>query len=151
MTFETKSDAVKALERDKQVLGKRYIEVFASSAEQAEQARVSRRPEKEKKGGLVAVDGAGGGGDEEAADAVVLMYGLAYSATACDVEAFFSGFDIVGGSVVLDVDAGGKATGSGKIEFQTHREAVRAVHERNRKFIGKRFVTLHLAQRSNKK
>merc|ERR1712130_858235 len=87
--------------------------------------------------------GGGGGSGKESNETLVMMYGLPYTVTVDEIEEFFNGYSFVPGSVEIDVDASGKAMGTGQINFTKPKEAQRAISERNRKFIGKRYVNLH--------
>ncbi len=113
--------------------------------------------------------GGGGGRGEKSdgGDTHVMMYGLPYTVTVVDIEEFFEGFNFVPGSVEIDTDSSGRALGTGSINFRKvsvlwfrlrfskfcffffflfffqAKDATRAIAERNRKFIGKRYVNLH--------
>lgn len=128
------------------MLGKRYIEVFASSTTQAESAREHRRTDGVK-GHDKVVKGAGAAAaavaEHDPNETAVIIYGMPYSVQTADVEEFFAGYAYVPGSVQLDVDGSGKPQGTGRIVFRSNADAVRALHERNRKYMGRRFVQLH--------
>lgn len=204
VVFNSVADARTGLSRDKQVLGKRYIEVFASTLQQAESAREHKRSEgggkahhaapngstgnnnnnsnnnnnnnnsnnntgggsdganinnnnkNEKDGsgsrgksapsggaGSTGVAGGAAAGEIVVNDCVVMMYGLPYTVTMDEIEDFFQGYNFVPGSVEIDVDSAGRAIGTGQITFRKAKDAQRAIAERNRKFIGKRYVNLH--------
>lgn len=176
VTFANAADAAKGLQHDKQMLGKRYIEVFQSTAAQLEAAKEHRktdsggsevpstgsRKEGGKKGNKGASDATSDGGsnnnnnngyhsgESSAAnekDTVVMMYGLPYSVSVTEIEQFFAGYNFVPGSVIIDSGAAGKGVGTGQISFEKHIDALKALHDRNRKFIGKRYVSLHFPNR----
>ncbi len=150
VVFASIADAAKALSNDMQVLGKRYIEVFAVTLAQVDAARDNRKAgagaahsHRER----AAKEAAAPSGNNGEAETVVMMYGLPYSATVAEVEGFFAGYGFVPGSVRLDSDASGKGVGTGQLTFVSAQEAVRAMHERHRKFIGKRYVSVHFPGR----
>jgi hypothetical protein len=162
VTFNSNGDTAKALALDKQMIGKRYVEVFPSTQAQVDAARESRRVEKLEKNGIV-IDSTQQQQrhqqqnhqqqqqqhhvDNDPNETTVMMYGMPFAATQHNVEEFFAGYSFIAGSVRLDTDATGKGTGTGCISFTTNYEAIRAMHERNRKYIGKRFVNLHFPNR----
>ena len=155
--FSTVEDAVSGLGFHKKMLGKRYIEVFASTVAAQDMAREASRD-------VVREQSAGGGGGGTGGSAgekksgfkgdvnqtLVMMYGLPYTVTVDEIEEFFEGFSFIPGSVEIDTDDAGRAVGTGQIDFSKPKEAQRAIADRNRKFIGKRYVNLHMDARKKK-
>ena len=164
VTLSSVSEAVHGLKLHKHVLGKRYIEVFASSPAQAQAAH-----QQKKLDGPAGGNGGNGGSNSNSnngnsnsnnsnnnngtgngkkergneGETMVMIYGLPYTVTVDEIEEFFSGFNFIPGSVEIDTDASGKALGTGQVNFYKAKDATRAIAERNRKFIGKRYVNLH--------
>ncbi len=149
VTFASVGEAVKALAMHKQVLGKRYIEVFASTVAQAETAQqhAVKKDSANPSPAMTPSPGIPGGAQpaakREAGDLCVMMYGLPYTVTVDEVEQFFEGYNIVLGSVEIDTDSAGRAIGTGQVTFHKAKDAARALAELNKQFIGKRYVNLH--------
>ena len=72
----------------------------------------------------------------------VKMRGLPFRALPQDVYSFFAGFALVPDTLQLGSDALGRPSGEGWLTFATPEEAERAARERNRAFIGSRFIEL---------
>jgi heterogeneous nuclear ribonucleoprotein F/H len=172
VTFATVGEAVKGLAMHKQMLGKRYIEVFASTAAQAEAAQLqgsrkdssgnsprgtppvatpspavgggtsSAGPRREKESERGNSNNSNGNGTG-GGETFVMMFGLPYTVTVYEIEEFFEGYNLVPGSVEIDTDASGRAIGTGQVNFYKAKDATRAVAELNKQFIGTRYVNLH--------
>lgn len=85
-----------------------------------------------------------GGMGDNGGDATVRLRGLPYQATAGDVLAFFTGYDVIRQSVTLGGGHDGRPSGEAWVQFSSPDEASRAVRERNRAHIGSRYVELFL-------
>jgi len=142
--FKTVEEAVKGLALHKQMLGKRYIEVFASTPAAQEAAKEAHHHQPLKRDDNLTAPPKDKNQKELMNEStMVMMYGLPYTVTVDEIEEFFQGYAFVPGSVEIDVDNSGKALGTGQVDFSKASEAKRAIQERNRKFIGKRYVNLH--------
>ncbi|CAA7057001.1 unnamed protein product [Microthlaspi erraticum] len=138
-----------ALQRDRQNMGRRYVEVFrcykqdyynAVAAEEGAYenneivspppARAKRYSEKEK---LEYTE-------------VLKMRGLPYSVNKAQIIEFFSGYKVIQGRVHVVCRADGKATGEAYVEFETAEEARRAM-AKDKMSIGSRYVELFPSRR----
>lgn len=73
------------------------------------------------------------------------MVGLPYRATTADVLEFFSGFPVLERSIEFGRDERGRPSGEGWVCFTTLEAADAAVSQRNKAFMGDRYVNLYLA------
>lgn len=74
----------------------------------------------------------------------VKIRGLPFRATPLDIFHFFEGYDAVVESLQLGVDALGRPSGEAWLTFTSSEEALRAVRERNRHYLGNRYLELSL-------
>ena len=65
--------------------------------------------------------------------------GLPYSATAADIAAFFSNYQVKEEDVIIDMSRG-KPTGYALAFVKTEEDAQNAIKELNGKYIGNRYV-----------
>jgi len=74
----------------------------------------------------------------------VRMFGMDFHSTFDDVYDFFGGYNAIPGSVILgeSQDQPGRKDGKGMIWLKSEEDAEKAVAEKNREYIGKRFVLL---------
>jgi hypothetical protein len=72
----------------------------------------------------------------------IKMRGLPFRASQQDVYNFFDGFAVMPETLHIGSDAMGRPSGEGWLAFATPEEAERAARERNRQFIGSRFIEL---------
>lgn len=117
---EHEDDVSKALEKHRQYLGPRYVEVYEVTNSDAEAILKN------------AVDG-------ESSDCVVRLRGLPYSSSEADIVQFFSGLDIVQNGITIVADHQGRNSGQAYVEFasqQAFEEALR----KDRELIGNRYI-----------
>ncbi|KAI8462311.1 MAG: hypothetical protein J3K34DRAFT_501516 [Monoraphidium minutum] len=74
----------------------------------------------------------------------VKIRGLPFRATPLDIFSFFEGYDHIAESLQLGVDALGRPSGEAWLTFGGSDEALRAVRERNRHYLGNRYLELSL-------
>ncbi|CAN8277732.1 unnamed protein product [Cochlearia groenlandica] len=148
-----------ALQRDRQNMGRRYVEVFRCSKQDyynavaAEEeayesevlynhspppagpgpskAKPKRFSDKEKKQQQL----------EEYTE-VLKMRGLPYSVNKAQIVEFFSGYKVIEERVHVACRPDGKATGEAYVEFETVEEARRAAMAKDKMSIGSRYVEL---------
>lgn len=130
LEVESQGDVDAALARDKDKMGKRYIEVFEATAAEME-ADVNRRP--------------GGGGDSYNGpsgvneDAVVKLRGLPFSASKLDIADFFAGLEVEANGILVMTDYEGRPKGEAFVQFTTVAGAERAL-EKNKQNMGHRYI-----------
>jgi len=74
----------------------------------------------------------------------VKVRGLPFRATPVDILSFFEGYGSIADSLQLGVDALGRPSGEAWLTFGSGEEALRAVRERNRHYLGNRYLELSL-------
>jgi len=123
---ESQEDINAALAKDREKMGKRYIEVFEATREE-----MDRDLEPKARGGM------GGGGSED--DGVVKLRGLPFGAGKNDVIEFFSGMQIEDNGVLMLFDYQGRPKGECFVQFTTTEGAVKAL-EKNKASMGHRYI-----------
>lgn len=117
---EHEDDVGKALEKHRQYLGPRYVEVFEVTNADAEAILKN------------AVDAA-------SSDYVVRLRGLPFSSSEADISRFFSGLDIVQNGITIVADHQGRNSGQAFVEF-TSQEAFEEALSKDRELIGNRYI-----------
>ena len=74
----------------------------------------------------------------------VKIRGLPFRATPLEILTVFDGYDYLVDSLQLGIDALGRPSGEAWLSFATPAEALRAVRERNRQYLGARYLELSL-------
>eukprot|EP00898_Chlorokybus_atmophyticus_P005946 jgi/Chlat1/6352/Chrsp44S05910 len=149
--FANEQDVASAVERNRQMMGRRYVEVFRSShgdmQHAAKRGGYSPRP-----GAAVSTSSSTAAGyvaaghPDPAYEGVVRMRGLPYSATLADVYNFFSGLEIVPDGIYLLTTPDGRFSGEAYVEFSSEDHAHASV-SRHMQRIGSRYIEVF---RSNK-
>ncbi|KAM6931349.1 G-rich sequence factor 1 [Xenentodon cancila] len=121
--MENEEDVSKALEKHRQYLGPRYIEVSEVTNSNAEAIlkKVAQRP--------------GDGG-------VVRLRGLPFSCTEDEIVHFFSGLDVLQNGVTIVRDALGRSSGEAFVQFSSQEEADQAL-QKDRALIGHRYIEVY--------
>uniref|UniRef100_A0A3Q0R5Z6 G-rich RNA sequence binding factor 1 n=1 Tax=Amphilophus citrinellus TaxID=61819 RepID=A0A3Q0R5Z6_AMPCI len=118
--MEHEEDVSKALEKHRQYLGPRFIEVYEVTNGDAEAIlRKATQP--------------------PAADGVVLLRGLPFTCTEVDIVHFFSGLEIMENGITMVTDSRGRKSGEAFVQF-TSQEAADEALQRDREIIGNRYV-----------
>ncbi|XP_015260446.1 PREDICTED: G-rich sequence factor 1-like [Cyprinodon variegatus] len=118
--MEHEEDVTKALEKHRQYLGPRYVEVYEVTNGDAE----------------VILKKAGEAGAE---DGVVLLRGLPYSCTEDDIAHFFSGLNIAENGITILSNNRGRNSGQAYVQFSSQEEASKAL-QKDRELIGHRYI-----------
>ncbi|XP_071403356.1 G-rich sequence factor 1 [Centroberyx affinis] len=122
--MEHEEDVSKALEKHRQYLGPRYVEVYEvtnSDAEAMLNAESVQAP---------------------ASDGVVRLRGLPFSCTEDDIKRFFSGLEIMEDGVTIVLDHRGRNSGEAYVQFSSQEVADEAL-QRDRENIGNRYVEVY--------
>ncbi|KAL2634576.1 hypothetical protein R1flu_006055 [Riccia fluitans] len=137
--------ANKALERNRQHIGSRYIEVFKGHPADMQGAlrMVGRGSGTVNGGGNLLTTGIPGmsGNPDMRYTGVVRMRGMPYSCTSADITAFFKGMQVVPDGIFLCTHADGRPTGEAFVEFLNEETAARAM-QLHREPMGSRYVEL---------
>ncbi|XP_055834092.1 uncharacterized protein LOC129902741 [Solanum dulcamara] len=129
--FANADDSRAAMAKDRMTIGNRYIELFASSSEELEEA-VSRGRVLEKP-----VDGR----DPNEVTSVLRMRGLPFSAGKDDIMDFFKDFVLTEDAIHVTFLSDGRPTGEAFVEFVSTDDA-KAALAKDRMTLGSRYVEL---------
>ncbi|KAL6763408.1 hypothetical protein V8C86DRAFT_3012807 [Haematococcus lacustris] len=125
--FETRDEAVRALSKNGQFIGERYVRLLhVTKNEMEEQSRL----------GTLAIPGA--------AAKLRTVRGLPYRSSPADILAFFQGYQYLPDSLQIGLDTIGRPSGEAWLSFSSPQEAMRSVKELNRQFMGNRYLELSL-------
>ncbi|KAJ8398116.1 hypothetical protein AAFF_G00431930 [Aldrovandia affinis] len=126
--LEHEEDVPKALERHRQYLGPRYVEVYEVTNSEAETLL--------KKSALLPPP-----------DGVVKLRGLPYSCTEKDVIQFFPDLEIIAGGVTLVRNHRGRSSGNAYVEFVSQEMADKALLK-DREVMGNRYIEVFSSRKS---
>lgn len=140
-----------ALQRNRQNMGQRYIEVFRSkkqeyySAVAAEVTEISKPTPRESAPSLPPPKAFS---DKEHLEhtGVLKLRGLPFSASKRDIKEFFKGFGLTDESIHFIIHTDGRATGEAYVEFSDSVQSKEAMC-RDKKMLGSRYVELFPASR----
>lgn len=124
--LKSESDLETALKKDRNMIGRRYIEVFRSSIEDVEHALDD-----------VSSKGHGDGGYK----GVVRMRGLPWSANEGDIRNFFDGIAIEKDGIHVTLNRDGRPSGEAYVVFETE-EAAKEALKRDKDKIGERWIDI---------
>ncbi|KAM9743946.1 LOW QUALITY PROTEIN: G-rich sequence factor 1 [Menidia menidia] len=125
--MEHEDDVNKALEKHRQYLGPRYVEVFEVTDGDAESILQKSSP-------------------PPPPDGVVLLRGLPFSCSQGDIHTFFSGLQIAENGITMVRDAKGRISGEAFVRFCSPQDAAEAL-KRDRDLIGHRYTRFFPAGR----
>ncbi|XP_065221342.1 heterogeneous nuclear ribonucleoprotein F-like [Planococcus citri] len=123
--LDTPDDAAKALKKDRQHMGHRYIEVFRTSRSEMDWV-VSR---------------CGMNMENVMDEGCIRMRGLPYGCTKEEVASFFSGLTIVPNGITFATDYTGRATGEAYVQF-VNKENVEKALKKHMEKIGHRYIEI---------
>ncbi|XP_076021257.1 G-rich sequence factor 1 [Genypterus blacodes] len=118
--LEHEEDVSKALEKHRQYIGSRYVQVFEVMDSDAE--------------AILKKDI-----HAPASDGVVRLRGLPFRCTEDDIISFFSGLDLVKNGVAIILDKEGRNSGEAFVQFSSQKIANEAL-QRNRKHMRNRYI-----------
>lgn len=118
--MEHEGDVAKALEKHRQYLGPRFVEVYEVMDSDAEDIL--------KKAAQMPAD-----------DGVVRLRGLPFSCNEEDIAQFFSGLDIVKNGITIVTNNRGRNSGVAFVQFSSQEAADEAL-QRDREVIGNRYI-----------
>ncbi|XP_022207494.2 heterogeneous nuclear ribonucleoprotein H isoform X2 [Nilaparvata lugens] len=129
--LETEDDVQKALKKDRDHMGPRYIEVFR--AKRSEMDWVLRR--------------SGMSYDNAIDEGCVRLRGLPFGCTKDEISDFFKGLEIVSNGIILPTDYTGRSTGEAYVEFVNKDMAEKALQKHKEK-IGHRYIEIFRSSRA---
>ncbi|RZF38440.1 hypothetical protein LSTR_LSTR011930 [Laodelphax striatellus] len=129
--LETEEDVQKALKKDRDHMGPRYIEVFR--AKRSEMEWVLRR--------------SGMTFDNAIDEGCVRLRGLPFGCTKDEITDFFKGLEIVSNGIILPTDYTGRSTGEAYVEFVNKDMAEKALQKHKEK-IGHRYIEIFRSSRA---
>uniref|UniRef100_A0A1J3IY26 Heterogeneous nuclear ribonucleoprotein F n=1 Tax=Noccaea caerulescens TaxID=107243 RepID=A0A1J3IY26_NOCCA len=142
-----------ALQRDRQNMGRRYVEVFRCYKQDYYNAVAAEEGAYENNNEVVRVSPppparAKRFSEKEKLEytEVLKMRGLPYSVNKAQIIEFFSGYKVIQGRVHVVCRPDGKATGEAYVEFESPEEARRAM-SKDKMSIGSRYVELFPSRR----
>ncbi|XP_056135535.1 G-rich sequence factor 1 [Lampris incognitus] len=118
--MEHEEDVRKALEKHRQYLGQRYVEVYEVTNSDAENILKNFL-------------------HTQASDGMVRLRGIPFSCTEDDIIQFFSGLDIVENGVTIILNHRGRNSGEAYVQFASQVMADEAL-QRDREVIGNRYI-----------
>jgi len=122
--FTNAEDVAKALKKNRESMGHRYVEIFESSTEDVVRSQEEKSQIKSRMMN----------------DNVVRLRGLPYDASKEDVANFFgSEFDIVEDGILLPLDSDGRSSGQAFVQFTNSDDAAKAL-TKNRQNMGWRYI-----------
>eukprot|EP00123_Amoebidium_parasiticum_P016524 comp23475_c0_seq1/m.39237 comp23475_c0_seq1/g.39237 ORF comp23475_c0_seq1/g.39237 comp23475_c0_seq1/m.39237 type:complete len:755 (-) comp23475_c0_seq1:65-2329(-) len=141
--FMTQEGHDKALAKDRQMIGGRYLEVFSASRQDYDTASALRNEALRNAQGGTAADKIFTAGP---ANAVLRLRGLPFSVTVEEIKQFFNGYQLAGApekSIRLVQLADGRSSGEAFVQLATTEECERAKDERNKQRIGTRYIDVY--------
>lgn len=144
--FSSMEEAAKALQRDRDMLGHRYIEVFPCSSQEVRTRKGSGFAESgyqqtPKRQTLQSSTATIPRQSSTAQLHYVHMRGIPFNASGIDIIEFFSPLTV--SKIVLECGSNGRLNGKADVFFTCHTDAVSAI-SRDRKEIGGRYIELFL-------
>ncbi|XP_015775983.1 PREDICTED: heterogeneous nuclear ribonucleoprotein H-like isoform X2 [Acropora digitifera] len=120
----SRGDMEKALAKSKNSLGKRFVQVFKSTAAEMEQT-CKRMGQPQDRGN----------------EAVVRLRGLPFQVSKEEIEQFFTGLEIVPNGIKITLDEDGRTTGDAFVEFASPELASQAM-KKNKESIRRRKIRI---------
>lgn len=128
VVLEHETDVSKALEKNRQFIGPRFVEVNSVTNSDAEEIL--------KKAVQAEVE-----------SPVVRLRGLPFNCTEADISQFFSGLDIVPNGITFVKNYKGNPSGVAYVEFFTEEDVSKAL-QKDRHFIGTRYIEVFPSRRA---
>eukprot|EP00638_Chattonella_subsalsa_P006534 CAMPEP_0117776310 /NCGR_PEP_ID=MMETSP0947-20121206/27675_1 /TAXON_ID=44440 /ORGANISM="Chattonella subsalsa, Strain CCMP2191" /LENGTH=381 /DNA_ID=CAMNT_0005603219 /DNA_START=89 /DNA_END=1234 /DNA_ORIENTATION=+ len=136
-----------AIQRNREHMGRRYIEVFQAARmdyydaiyekrKQGDDVPSTRRQNASRTMPQDPVD--------DSSKGVLKMRGLPFSANRADVLDFFRGYNVIPDSVAFVTGSDGRVTGEGFVAFYSEGDAAAAM-DRNRNMMGSRYIELFIS------
>ncbi|KAK6937138.1 RNA recognition motif domain [Dillenia turbinata] len=133
-----------ALQRNRQNMGRRYVEVFRSKRQEYYKAIANEVAD--GRGGSPHHSNSKGKASDEAKESaehtgVLRLRGLPFSAGKDDIMYFFNDFDLSEGSIHITLNSDGRPTGEAYVEFASAEDS-KAAMIKDRMSLGSRYIEL---------
>jgi len=125
--LDTEEDLEEALKKDRESMGKRYVEVFKSKYSEMQWVIQRNQQHQEE--------------DQDGGENVVRLRGLPFDSTKDDIEKFFDGLEVTNNGILLTTDYQGRSSGEAFVQFTT-KEYVEKALEKNKECIGHRYIEI---------
>jgi len=145
--FATRLEAEAAMQKDKQEMGHRYIELFLKSTTRGD-AVMTTKPSISPPRRVHDFNRDTKGAEDLSGSSVVRRRGLPFECSDAEVKKFFQNLQIVGNGIQIVHDHKGRSMGYGYVEFISASEAEKAIL-RNKKRIGHRYIELFKATKED--
>lgn len=145
--FSSQEAADEALQRDRQVIGNRYIEVFPSRRDQIHSSWKKKQSSASPHIGLQSVNRTVSASQNKTGSAhnsalhYIHMRGLPFQVAGEDVVKFFSPLAV--SKILIECGPEGRPSGEADVYFSCHQDALTAM-TRDRMYIGERYIELFL-------
>ncbi|KAI5635169.1 RNA recognition motif domain-containing protein [Phthorimaea operculella] len=133
---ESQQDVDEALKKDKENMGKRYIEVFSTDRQDMEWALNSSRSQGD--------NGFGGMANMSDEMGIVKLRGLPFGCSKEEIVQFFGGLPVAPDGVHILSDHSGRASGEAFVHF-TNKESAHQALQRDREKIGHRYIEVFIS------
>ncbi|KAJ2947216.1 hypothetical protein O0L34_g16925 [Tuta absoluta] len=133
---ESQQDVDEALKKDKENMGKRYIEVFSTDRQDMEWAINSSRSQGD--------NGFGGMANMSDDLGIVKLRGLPFGCSKEEIVQFFGGLPVAPDGVHILSDSAGRASGEAFVHF-TNKESAQQALQRDREKIGHRYIEVFIS------
>ncbi|XP_020383569.1 heterogeneous nuclear ribonucleoprotein H3-like isoform X3 [Rhincodon typus] len=128
--LESEEDVKRALAKDRESMGHRYIEVFETKASEMDWALKHANPNQ----------------TESTSDGTVRLRGLPFGCSKEEILQFFTGLEIVPNGITLPVDYQGRSTGEAFVQFASKEIAEKALGKHKER-IGHRYIEIFRSSR----
>uniref|UniRef100_UPI00398F1C79 heterogeneous nuclear ribonucleoprotein H2-like isoform X2 n=1 Tax=Pristiophorus japonicus TaxID=55135 RepID=UPI00398F1C79 len=128
--LETEEDVKRALAKDRESMGHRYIEVFETKSTEMDWVLKHTNPNQ----------------TESTSDGTVRLRGLPFGCSKEEILQFFTGLEIVPNGITLPVDYQGRSTGEAFVQFASKEIAEKALGKHKER-IGHRYIEIFRSSR----
>ncbi|KAK1788193.1 hypothetical protein P4O66_016656 [Electrophorus voltai] len=129
--FESEEDVKKALKKDRETMGHRYVEIFKSNSVEMDWVLKHTGPNC----------------PETEGDGLVRLRGLPFGCSKEEIVQFFSGLEIVPNGITLPVDYMWRSTGEAFVQFASQDIAEKAL-KKHKERIGHRYIEIFKSSRA---
>jgi len=142
VVFETKDEAHRAMGKNMEKMGTRFIEIFSSNVRELE-AYLNNSGGSNSYGSSYERYNNGPNVPENKRKSTLSMMGLPFNTTKKDVVKFFDDFDVSENCVFLVSNKTGRFSGNAIVTFADELEAQRALKNKNLSYMGNRYIELY--------